>query len=1070
MDVFDEYFKRADLDRDGKISGPEAVAFFQGSNLPKNVLAQVWMYADQNRIGFLGRPEFYNALKLVTVAQSGRQLTPEIVKSALYGPASAKIPAPKINPVSSPASQLNSAATPTAPTNSSRSPNQFGATSQLNSAATPMVPTNSLPLSSNPLGTVAPNTPQNVGFRPTQSPQNAVTNQQFPTANSNFMRPPQATPAAAAAPTQMQRGNLGSTTGGSVAGPRLPSSSNLSLSTDWLGGKSSGSSVGGTPQTPNRGSIPSQSLDGFGLTLSGTTGVPSKPQMKSALSSTVLPKRLEPNLPPSKPNEPNTLVVSGNEFSSDSFFGGNVSSAASQEKSDSNILDLSVKNMANSSSVASVAAGPQSFIRPGQLDPLQNAGLLLPAGSQLQQAQSNVKQNQLDNRKTSSAPTASNGAAGLASSAPNQPQIQWPKITQADIKKYTNVFVNVDKDRDGKITGEQARTLFLSWKLPREVLKQVWDLSDQDNDSMLSLREFCIALYLMERSREGFPLPSVLPSNIMYDETLLRSTGMPSAAYGVPTWQPGLPQQSLRGSHPVKPTTGIRAPIQNSNPSQAFSAAQPMQQTFGGKPGLDNHMLKNLGNDRQTTVNLKNEEATNVDNKVQEVEKQIMDSREKIEFYRTKMQELVLYKSRCDNRLNEITERASADRREVELLAKKYEEKYKQVGELASKLAVEEAKHRDIQERKMELHNAIVKMEQGGSADGLLQVRVDRIQSDLEGLEKALNERCKQYDVHVKATTSIELPFGWESGPTEGVADWDEDWDKFEDEGFTVVKDLMSVDTASGEYPKSPSIWSDKASMDETSPVASSRNVDGKNEKLYDTHERMNGSTYDNSEEGLTRSPGSPGSTLESPFNSTQFGIHDNSSRTKESHSSDQVDAESTVSGDKYMDEPWTFDDTDSVWKETEYGGGAQNTFFMSDFGSIKSNSPSASSVFEKEKSSFFDDSVPSSPMFNSATSSKFNSGREDYSFNSFGRFDSFTTHESGSFTARESLSRFDSNVSMSRPETLARFDSISSNREVGNRRGFESFDDADPFGSTGPFKSSGGHSPRQDSDNWRAF
>lgn len=86
----------------------------------------------------------------------------------------------------------------------------------------------------------------------------------------------------------------------------------------------------------------------------------------------------------------------------------------------------------------------------------------------------------------------------------------------------------------------------------------------------------------------------------------------------------------------------------------------------------------------------------------------ILDSKEKIEFYRTKMQELVsffffscfvfiffrffyhvchlsgfihtaivpavsyfilgfqvLYKSRCDNRLNEITERASSDKREV---------------------------------------------------------------------------------------------------------------------------------------------------------------------------------------------------------------------------------------------------------------------------------------------------------------------------------------------------------------------------------------------------------------------
>ncbi|XP_050145896.1 uncharacterized protein LOC126621422 isoform X2 [Malus sylvestris] len=40
VDLFDAYFRRADLDRDGRISGNEAVAFFQGSGLPKQVLAQ----------------------------------------------------------------------------------------------------------------------------------------------------------------------------------------------------------------------------------------------------------------------------------------------------------------------------------------------------------------------------------------------------------------------------------------------------------------------------------------------------------------------------------------------------------------------------------------------------------------------------------------------------------------------------------------------------------------------------------------------------------------------------------------------------------------------------------------------------------------------------------------------------------------------------------------------------------------------------------------------------------------------------------------------------------------------
>lgn len=64
-----------------------------------------------------------------------------------------------------------------------------------------------------------------------------------------------------------------------------------------------------------------------------------------------------------------------------------------------------------------------------------------------------------------------------------------------------------------------------------EILKQVWDLSDQDNDSMLSLREFCIALYLLERYREGRTLPTVLPSNILFDQPGQQSVGYANAAW-----------------------------------------------------------------------------------------------------------------------------------------------------------------------------------------------------------------------------------------------------------------------------------------------------------------------------------------------------------------------------------------------------------------------------------------------------------------------------------------------------------------------------------------------------------
>ncbi|KAM1031468.1 hypothetical protein ACFX2I_035135 [Malus domestica] len=64
----------------------------------------------------------------------------------------------------------------------------------------------------------------------------------------------------------------------------------------------------------------------------------------------------------------------------------------------------------------------------------------------------------------------------------------------------------------------------------------------------------------------------------------------------------------------------------------------------------------------------------------------------------------------------------------------------------------------------------IVKMEQEGDGDGTLQDRVDRIQLDLDGLVKTLNERCKKYGLRGKPTTLTELPFGWQPG-IQGAAD-----------------------------------------------------------------------------------------------------------------------------------------------------------------------------------------------------------------------------------------------------------------------------------------------------------
>ncbi|KAL6011966.1 hypothetical protein ACLOJK_002433 [Asimina triloba] len=485
----------------------------------------------------------------------------------------------------------------------------------------------------------------------------------------------------------------------------------------------------------------------------------------------------------------------------------------------------------------------------------------------------------------------------------------------------------------------------------------------------------------------------------------------------------------------------------------------------------------------------------------EESQKEILDSKEKIALYRTMMQELVLYKSRCDNRLNEITERASADKREqlqenilAELLAKKYEEKYKQVGETASKLTIEEATFRDMQERKMELHNAILNMEQGGSADGLLQVRADRIQSDLEELGKALNDRCKRHGLNVKSTTMIEIPFGWQPGIQEGAAHWDEDWDKFEDEGFMVAKDLTDVDHNTASTRTKPSLVQRDEIMEDGFGVTSSLYDDSKMDTPSSTVARAaeSSSAFDHSEDDSVRSPsGSPTPSRRSEdssrdFTAAHFGKNvgaDSSPRAKETQS-DHGGAESNISGDKYDESSWgaTFDgndDVDSVWGfnsvKTKDHEQEQGSFFgSSDFGlnPIRTESPNAEGTFLK-KNSVFADSIPNTPLFNSNSPARYSEGSEDHT-DHFTRFDSFRTHDSG-FFPQESLTRFDSIPSTRDSDhnrghdSLARFDSIRSTRDSEHGRGF-SFDDSDPFGLNAPFKSSESQTSRKGSDSWSAF
>ncbi|MCO5561574.1 hypothetical protein L7F22_015194 [Adiantum nelumboides] len=427
-DLFDAYFMRADVDRDGRISGQEAVSFFQGANLHREVLAKVWQYADKGQTGFLSRLEFYNALKLVTVAQSGRELTPALVSKALSEPAASQIPAPQI--------QMSLIT-------NSMNPQAVGSAMPVQ----PPIAPGQQQYSAGPL-------PQ--GTQPTISPQ-------------------------------------------LLRAPTLPTPSvSANVSSDWPANKSS--------SWPGPGSI---NNPGIHLPQTATT-TPAQDLLFQGTSPVV-----NPVATPKSTVEPD-------------LFGGDVFTAVptkpqiatghghSKGLAQSPQLSLTVLNQppqprglqtSGQPDIASLEIVPASSAPPS-IPPRQLQGVVTPAGR---------------------------AERGFAAPVPAMDRSkQWPKMTDADVRRFTKVFFDVDTDKDGKISGAQARDLFLSWKLPREVLKQVWDLSDQDHDSMLSLHEFCVALYLMERHRDGSALPATISPAFYFDETGLQALRLSEAQVAVP--------------------------------------------------------------------------------------------------------------------------------------------------------------------------------------------------------------------------------------------------------------------------------------------------------------------------------------------------------------------------------------------------------------------------------------------------------------------------------------------------------------------------------------------------------
>ncbi|KND95284.1 Actin cytoskeleton-regulatory complex protein PAN1 [Tolypocladium ophioglossoides CBS 100239] len=96
--------------------------------------------------------------------------------------------------------------------------------------------------------------------------------------------------------------------------------------------------------------------------------------------------------------------------------------------------------------------------------------------------------------------------------------IPWA-ITKEEKSRYDSLFRAWDGFGKGYIGGEQAIEIFGQSGLEKPDLERVWTLADNGNKGRLDLDEFAVAMHLIYRKLNGYPLPNSLPPELVPPST-----------------------------------------------------------------------------------------------------------------------------------------------------------------------------------------------------------------------------------------------------------------------------------------------------------------------------------------------------------------------------------------------------------------------------------------------------------------------------------------------------------------------------------------------------------------------
>ncbi|CAL4082246.1 unnamed protein product, partial [Meganyctiphanes norvegica] len=98
--------------------------------------------------------------------------------------------------------------------------------------------------------------------------------------------------------------------------------------------------------------------------------------------------------------------------------------------------------------------------------------------------------------------------------ASGPPPAPWV-VNSAEKARYDVMFHNADIDKDGFVSGNEIKGVFLQSGLPQMVLAHIWNLCDMKQTGKLTSEQFALAMWLIQQKLSGSDPPAALTNEMI---------------------------------------------------------------------------------------------------------------------------------------------------------------------------------------------------------------------------------------------------------------------------------------------------------------------------------------------------------------------------------------------------------------------------------------------------------------------------------------------------------------------------------------------------------------------------